>query len=72
MWQLFKLSPPDEHGYCSFGVSNDYTKPAAECAKIVIAEVNDKMPKTMGDSFIHISEIDYIVESTSDNRTYTT
>jgi 4-hydroxybutyrate CoA-transferase len=53
----------DEHGFFSFGVSNDYTKPAAEAAKIVIAQVNDKMPRTMGDSFIHISDIDYIVEA---------
>ena len=60
---LVQVSSPDEHGYCSFGVSNDFTKPAAENAKIVIAEVNDKMPRTMGDSFIHISEIDYIVET---------
>jgi len=60
---LIQVTPPDEHGYCSFGVSNDYTKPAAECAKLVIAEVNDQMPRTMGDCFIHISEIDYVVES---------
>ncbi|NMM61719.1 acetyl-CoA hydrolase/transferase family protein [Clostridium sp. P21] len=60
---LIQVSYPDEHGYCSFGVSNDYTKPAAECAKIVVAEINDKMPRTMGDSFIHLSKIDYIVET---------
>ncbi|MCB2354028.1 acetyl-CoA hydrolase/transferase family protein [Clostridium estertheticum] len=60
---LIQVTVPDEHGYCSYGVSNDYTKPAAECAKLVIAEVNNKMPRTLGDCFIHISEIDYIVES---------
>lgn len=60
---LIQVSSMDEHGYFSFGVSNDYTKPAAEAAKIVIAQVNDKMPRTMGDSFIHISDIDYIVEA---------
>ncbi|HEY8804444.1 MAG TPA: acetyl-CoA hydrolase/transferase C-terminal domain-containing protein [Clostridium sp.] len=60
---LIQVTLPDEHGYCSYGVSNDYTKPAAECAKLVIAEVNNRMPRTMGDSFIHVSEIDYIVES---------
>ncbi len=60
---LIQITPPDEYGYCSFGVSNDYTKPAAEVAKIVIAEMNNQMPKTMGDNFIHISDIDYIVES---------
>ncbi|MCY6960661.1 acetyl-CoA hydrolase/transferase family protein [Clostridium brassicae] len=59
---LIQVSSPDEHGNCSFGVSVDYTKAAAECAKTVIAQVNDQMPRTLGDSFIHISEIDYIVE----------
>lgn len=60
---LIQVTPPDEYGYSSYGVSNDYTKPAAECAKLVIAEVNDQMPRTMGDSFIHISDIDYLVEN---------
>lgn len=60
---LVQVSKPDEHGYCSFGVSDDYTKPAAECADIVIAEVNENMPRTLGDSFIHVSNMDYIVES---------
>lgn len=60
---LISVSKPDRHGCCSFGISNDYTKPAAECAKIVIAEINDQMPRTFGDSFIHISDIDYIVET---------
>ncbi|TCO79522.1 acetyl-CoA hydrolase/transferase family protein [Marinisporobacter balticus] len=60
---LIQVSRPDEHGYCSFGLSCDYTKPAAECAKLVIAEVNDQLPRTMGDNFIHISEIDHIIET---------
>lgn len=60
---LIQLSPPDKHGYCSYGVSVDYTKPAAETAKLVIAEVNDQMPRTFGDSFIHVSELDYVVET---------
>jgi 4-hydroxybutyrate CoA-transferase len=59
---LFQVSPPNEHGYCSFGVSVDYTKPAAECSKTKIAQVNKFMPYTYGDSFIHISGLDYIVE----------
>ncbi|MCB2296069.1 4-hydroxybutyrate CoA-transferase [Clostridium algoriphilum] len=59
---LIQVTQPDEHGYCSYGVSNDYTKPSADCAKLIIAEVNNQMPRTMGDSFIHVSEIDYIVE----------
>lgn len=57
------LSPPDEHGYCSYGVSVDYTKPAAEIADIRIAQINPNMPRTLGDSFIHVSELDYIVET---------
>lgn len=60
---LLHLSPPDEHGYCSYGVSVDYTKPAAEIADIRIAQINPNMPRTLGDSFIHVSELDYIVET---------
>jgi len=51
---LFQVSLPDEHGYCSFGISVDITKPAAESAKIRIAEINPNMPRTFGNSFIHI------------------
>lgn len=60
---LVQLSKPDAHGYCSLGVAGDYTKPATEVAKLVIAEINDQMPRTMGDAFVHISEVDYIVET---------
>ena len=60
---LIQVSRPDEKGMCSFGLSSDYTKPAAECAKIVIAEVNEQMPRVGGDNFIHVSDIDYIVET---------
>lgn len=59
---LMQLSTPDEHGYCSFGTSVDYTKPAAKSAKLTIAQINKNMPRTMGDSFIHVSELDYLVE----------
>jgi len=62
---LCMLSTPDEHGYCSFGISVDYTKPAAESSRIVIAEVTPHMPRTLGDAFIHVSDIDYIVECDS-------
>lgn len=62
---LCMVSQPDEHGFCSFGVSVDYTKPAAESSKLVIAEVTPNMPRTLGDAFIHVSEIDYIVECDS-------
>ena len=59
---LVSVSVPDDHGYCSFGVSVDYTKPAAEAARTVVAQVNSKMPRTLGDSFIHVSKLDAIVE----------
>ena len=60
---LIQVSLPDAHGYCSYGVSVDVVKSAAESAEIVIAEVNPNMPRTLGDSFIHISHIDYLVEN---------
>ena len=59
---IIQVSPPDENGNCSFGVSCDFTKPAADLAKLVIAQVNDMMPFTYGDNFINIKDIDYIVE----------
>lgn len=63
---LIQVSEPDAHGYCSLGVSCDYTKSVAETADIRIAQVNAKMPRAMGDNFIHISELDYIVEEATD------
>jgi len=63
---LIHVSPPDKHGFCSFGISVDYTKPAAQVSTWVVAQVNPKMPRTHGDSFIHVSEIDHIVESEQD------
>ncbi|MFX1575126.1 MAG: acetyl-CoA hydrolase/transferase family protein [Promethearchaeota archaeon] len=59
---LIQLSPPNEDGYLSFGISVDYTMQAAQSAKIVIAEVNKQMPRTWG-SQIHVSAIDYLVET---------
>jgi 4-hydroxybutyrate CoA-transferase len=63
---LIQVSPPDEHGFCSFGVGVDTTKTAAECARAVIAQVNPKMPRTLGDSFIHLNKIHYVVEVTDE------
>jgi acyl-CoA hydrolase/GNAT superfamily N-acetyltransferase len=60
---LIHVTPPDEHGFCSFGVSVDITKPAAEAARYVIAEVNPQMPRTLGNSFIHVDELDALVEN---------
>lgn len=59
---LVSLTPPDEHGFCSFGIEVGTTKPAAEAARIIIAEVNQQMPRTLGDSFIHVSQLDHIIE----------
>lgn len=58
---LIHVSPPDEHGFCSLGVEVGLTKSPAETAKIIIAEVNQQMPRTLGDSFIHVSRLNYIV-----------
>lgn len=58
---LIHVSPPDEHGFCSFGIEVGVTKPAAQAARVVIAEVNDQMPRTLGDSFIHVSKITHVI-----------
>jgi len=59
---LISISRPDEHGFCSFGVEVGATKPAAEAARVIVAEVNHQMPRTLGDSFIHVSRLHHIVE----------
>jgi len=59
---LIQVTPPDEHGFCSLGVSVDIVKTAAECARVVIAEINPRMPRTLGDSFIAADAIDAMVE----------
>ncbi len=58
---LVHLSPPDEHGFCSFGVEVGLTKPAAESARIIIAEVNEQMPRALGNSFIHVSKLTHVI-----------
>jgi acetyl-CoA hydrolase len=58
---LVHVSPPDEHGFCSFGIEVGMTKPIAQSAEVVIAEMNPRMPRTLGDSFIHLSKIDHVV-----------
>lgn len=58
---LIHISPPDEHGFCSLGIEVGLTKSAAETARLIIAEVNQQMPRTLGDSFIHVSKLNYIV-----------
>src|SRR5512141_735140 len=58
---LIHVSPPDEHGFCSLGVEVGLTKSPAESARIIIAEVNEQMPRTLGDSFLHVSRLTHIV-----------
>ncbi len=60
---LIQVSQPDEHGYCSYGVSTDIVKSAAESAHVVIAEVNSQAPRVLGDCFIHVRDIDAMVAS---------
>jgi len=59
---IVQVSPPDEHGFCSFGVETLATKGACDCAKIVIAQVNEHMPRVLGDSFIHVSQVTHFIE----------
>lgn len=60
---LVQVSPPDRHGFCSYGVSVDVVKAAVESADYVVAEVNPNMPRTLGDSFCHVREFDALVKS---------
>lgn len=62
---LIQVSPPDEHGFCSYGIDVGNIKTPAEKAKVVIAQVNPEMPRGLGNSFIHVNKIDYIVEHTA-------
>ena len=59
---FINVSPPDEHGFCSYGIDVGNIKTPAEKATLVIAQVNPQMPRALGNSFIHINKIDYIVE----------
>ena len=56
-----QVSPPDAHGYCSLGTSVDIARAAVDTAKIVVAQVNPRMPRTHGDGFVHIDKIDALV-----------
>ncbi|MGQ9676517.1 MAG: GNAT family N-acetyltransferase [Chloroflexota bacterium] len=58
---LVQVSPPDQHGYCSFGVSVDVHQAAVESAEYVVAQINPRMPRTLGNSFVHVSRFDAIV-----------
>lgn len=58
---LVQVTPPDEHGFCSLGVSADYTLAATKSARVVVVQVNSLMPRTHGNTFVHVSEIDCFV-----------
>jgi acyl-CoA hydrolase/RimJ/RimL family protein N-acetyltransferase len=58
---LVQVSPPDRFGFCSLGVSVDITKAGMDAASLVIAQVNPRMPRTWGDSIVHVDDIDYLV-----------
>lgn len=58
---LIQVSPPDDFGYCSFGISCDVGKAASDMAPLIIAQVNEQMPRVLGDNFIHVSDIDCMV-----------
>jgi 4-hydroxybutyrate CoA-transferase len=60
---LIHVSPPDEHGFCSFGVGVECTKAAAAMARVVIAQVNPNMPRVLGDNFIHVRNVTHFVEA---------
>ncbi|MCL5742627.1 MAG: 4-hydroxybutyrate CoA-transferase, partial [Acidobacteria bacterium] len=60
---LMQCTPPDNYGYMSLGPSIDTSLTAAHCARQVIVEINDQMPRTMGDSFLHVNRVDAFVET---------
>jgi len=62
---MIKVSPPDKHGYCSLGVSVDVALAAINTAKIIIAEINENVPRVHGDGFIHVDDIDFAVETST-------
>jgi acyl-CoA hydrolase len=60
---MVQVSPPDAHGYCSLGITVSYTETAMRHARVVIAELNEQMPRTHGQGFVHVDEIDFAVRS---------
>lgn len=63
---LVQVSPPDDHGWMSLGIAVDIIKSAVENSKIIIAQVNPKMPRVHGDTFLHVDDIDYLVYKEED------
>ena len=60
---IVQVSPPDKHGFCSLGVSVDIAAAAVKNARLVIAQVNARMPRTLGDGLVHVSELDVLVQA---------
>lgn len=60
---MIHVSPPDKHGFCSLGISVDIARAAVDCAKYVIAQINPRMPRTLGDALVHVKDIHAMVES---------
>ncbi len=67
---LIQVSPPDKNGYVSLGISVDITKSALEKAQTIIAQVNSRMPRIHGDTFIHITDVDFIIPYDEDLMEY--
>lgn len=63
---LIQVSPPDKHGYCSLGISIDATKAAVDCASVIIAQVNPRMPRTHGDGLIHVDRLTRYFETVTE------
>ena len=61
---FLQITPPNEAGYCSLGVAVDAGRQAMERASLVVGEINDKVPFTFGDTFVHVSEFDLLVRAT--------
>ena len=59
---LIQVSPPDEHGFCSLGIGVDILKAAVDSARVTVAQVNPRMPRTLGDSFVHVTQMHHFVE----------
>ncbi|MBR6800081.1 MAG: acetyl-CoA hydrolase/transferase family protein, partial [Firmicutes bacterium] len=59
---MVTVTPPDEHGYCNVGVSSDYTMQSIKSARVVLAEINDQVPTVFGNAYVHVDEIDAMVE----------
>jgi acyl-CoA hydrolase/RimJ/RimL family protein N-acetyltransferase len=67
---FIQVTPPDESGYCSLGLAVDVAREVMERAPLVVGEINDAVPRTFGDSLVHVSEFDYLVTSTEEPITF--